>query len=392
MNALIDKNTLQYIIDCKGVELKYIAEKTQVEEPRLRLFTDNDSNILPTIKQAKKIALCLRVPFAALYMNAKDIPTTDLPKVKNLRTLNGAPLEDNSALNLAMIDLLQERDFLLNDDESIGFNYATFAPKAPNSTDPKIWATFIRNYFSLKMEEQYSFKSKRQFFLYLKGKIEQKGVLVNGFRGVPVENTRGFAIYKNKLPIIGVNDEDRYPAKSFTTIHEVVHLLKHESTICNDTYNFSPMQGEEVFCNAVAGELLVPKSELKCLLKTSMLKTPFTDKDIESISKLFSVSKEVIIRRLLDIKVIDKYTYNQFQNQFQRELVEEREHRKLNKAYKFRKNIARDSFDNTSFYVSTVLIRGLQNEVYSKKEVADHLGIPQNHIENFYKEALKWSK
>lgn len=139
--------------------------------------------------------------------------------------------------------------------------------------------------------------------------MERAGVFVHCFTGIETEIVRGFAIYEDFLPIIGLNNEDRYPAKTFTIFHELVHLMKRSSAVCNDMISHDLAQHEEVFCNAVAGEILVPKLNL-----IKQLGSLTTDEiDLNLISKLaakFSVSKEVISRRLLDIGKISKSQYS----------------------------------------------------------------------------------
>jgi Zn-dependent peptidase ImmA (M78 family) len=48
---------------------------------------------------------------------------------------------------------------------------------------------------------------------------------------------RGILIYEIEPPIIGINEKDGYAAKTFTIIHELVYLLKHESTCCSDLFD-----------------------------------------------------------------------------------------------------------------------------------------------------------
>lgn len=90
--------------------------------------------------------------------------------------------------------------------------------------------------------------------------------------------------------------EDRPPAKSFTLIHELVHLLKRESSLCNDMTHMATIAGEEVFCNVVAGELLVPTKVLKIILRDKQFTESYSVSDIQKIANRFSVSREVIIR------------------------------------------------------------------------------------------------
>ncbi len=46
----------------------------------------------------------------------------------------------------------------------------------------------------------------------------KRGIFVQCFTDVPLENTRGFALYDSELPIIDINENDRPPGKSFSLI------------------------------------------------------------------------------------------------------------------------------------------------------------------------------
>ena len=88
---------------------------------------DSADSLLPTIKQAKTIATCLHIPFAGLYMNPKDIPLQRIPSLKNMRTLfGGSNTEDDSALNIAVVDLLMERDFLIAANQELNIPTISF--------------------------------------------------------------------------------------------------------------------------------------------------------------------------------------------------------------------------------------------------------------------------
>ncbi len=130
--------------------------------------------------------------------------------------------------------------------------------------DPILWARRIRELLDVQLDEQYKCASPRKFYLYLREKVEAVGIFVHCFTDVPMEMARALAIYDGTMPIIGLNDEDRPPAKSFSMIHELVHIFKRESLLCNDMRS---IRSEEVFCNAVAGEFLVPKEALESTLR-----------------------------------------------------------------------------------------------------------------------------
>lgn len=393
--ALINKDTLAYICREKGVTGDFIANKTKISATNLALWLAPSDSALPTIKQAKKLASCLHIPFAGLYMNSTDIPLKKIPNVRNMRTMLGTSISDDSALNVAMIDVLLERDFLLNANDELRLTTKTFLPVVPEGNDPRIWANAIREQFSISLEQQYKCSSARQFYLYLREKIESEGVFIHCFTDVPIDTARGFAIYYEDLPIIGINDEDRPPAKSFSIIHELVHLFKRESSLCNDMNNSVATKEEEVFCNAVAGELLVPQDAISIVLSNNNCSAPYSKEDLKRIADRFSVSREVIVRRLLDLNKISKIEYDTYVDMFRKEIDYEREKQRTDRKNGINnsipRNISREAIDRTSPSVSKVLYRGYGEEIYSKQDIARHLNIDQKHINKFLTEVAKWS-
>ena len=394
--ALINKETLAYICGKKGISNNFISDRTKLNADKVALWLDSSDQALPTIKQAKAIANCIHVPFAGLYMNPSDIPLKQIPSVKNMRTMYGTYSEDNSALNIAMIDLLLERDFLISAGTELEQDAPPFVPCIPDSTDPIVWANSIRSQFEISIEKQYKCSSSRQFYVYLRNQIENKGVFIQCFTDVPLECARGFALYESTLPIIGVNDDDRPPAKSFTIIHELVHLMKRESSLCNDMTNTSQTLSEEIFCNAVAGELLVPERALNITLKNGQYVSPYSKEDILQISKHFSVSSDVIIRRMLDLNKIDQLEYETYADLFRREVEKEREEqreaRKNGMTVGIPRDISRETIDRTSPSISRLLYYGFGEDYFSKQDVARHLGIDQKHVNKFLMEVSTWSK
>ena len=211
-----------------------------------------------------------------------------------------------------------------------------------------------------------------------------------------LEIVRGFSIYEKTLPIIGINDEDRPPAKSFSLIHELVHLIKRESSACNVMYNAQSTRSEEVFCNAVAGELLVPEETLSIVINDEKYKCPYTIGNIEAIAGKFSVSKEVIIRRLLDCKYINDMEYAAYSVEFRKIIEKEREEQRIARKEGVKtnvyKNVSRDAVDRTSTSVCKALYYGYTEDIYSKRDIAHHLGIAQKHVDGFLQEVSKWNR
>lgn len=394
--AQINKGTLACIFEGKKVSKEYIVAQTGVKPEKLEKWLDETDSLLPTIKQAKDIAACLHIPFAGFYMNPEHVRPRlkSIPTVKNYRTLYGGMAIDDSAINVAMLDLISERDFLIESSVDNNFTLPSFKMHIALHDDPILWAKRIRDLFDVRLDEQFKCSSSRKFYLYLREKVEAAGIFVHCFTDVPMEMARALAIYDSTMPIIGINDADRPPAKSFSMIHELVHIFKRESSLCNDTRS---IRSQEVFCNAVAGEFLVPRDALESTLKIRDIHAPYKKKDIEYLAEKFSVSKEVIIRRLLDAGYIDDAAYETYADEFRRDIEMQKEERRIAKQEGRpipgpKRVMSREAIDRTSTAVCKALSYGYSNEIYSKQDIARHLGISQKHVNKFLVEVSLWNR
>ena len=394
--ALINKRTLLKIIEKKKITNEYILLKTKLKQNKYSQWVDINNPLLPTIKQAKSIAACIHVPFAGLYMEPNLVPYKSIPSIKNKRTLFGTQAMDESAVNIAIMDLLQELDYLLALSDELEETIPQYNMSAPASDNSKEWANYIRDALSLDLQEQFRCTSTRKLYHLLRTRIEAQGIFVQCFRDVPVEVLRGIAICDEKIPIIGLNEGDRPPAKSFSMIHELVHILKRESSMCNDMYGSSAFQ-EEVFCNAVAAEVLVPEDSLRLLLSDKYgSQRPLSKDDIKQIADKFSVSRDVIARRLYDLKIITTTAYKTYLELFRLEIEHDKEEqriaRKEGRAPSIPRDISRETVDRTSPLISNCLLNGYANDFLSKQEISRHLGIDQKHIDRYLWEVSTWNK
>ena len=129
-------------------------------------------------------------------------------------------------------------------------------------------------------------------------------VFQTGFFGghyyVDIREMRGVAFYFDYFPIIIINSRDSSAGRIFTIMHELGHLILRQSGLSNFTDYEGPV-ADEVFCNEFAGELLVPSVHL---LEESIVDghpgKQWDDDDLTTLSRRYWVSKEVILRRLLE--------------------------------------------------------------------------------------------
>ena len=393
-DANINKETLSFICSQIGVTVAYLSQRTGQTEERVNAWLDTSNTDYPTINQAKGLAKVLKVPFAGLYMNKNILPIKQLPALRNLRTLPYDIAMDDSSLNLAVVELIRYHDFLVSSESDMKIEALPLSlPAIADNASVIEYAKTIRVFFGIKLDDQFKLTSPRQFYLYVRQKIESKGIFVHCFTGVDVETVRGISIFNETAPIIGVNENDRYPAKTFSIIHELVHIRKRQSTLCTEMVSSFSSAAEEVFCNAVAGEVLVPKNSLNAYLSAKKI-TSITLDDVETMAGRFSISKEVVIRRLLDTRRFTQDEYDTFANEIRQNFVQQREAEKMarqeGRGQSIPKNVSREAIDKTSPTICRILLMGYSDGYFSKQEVSGFLGIKEKHIPKFLAEVAKW--
>ena len=398
--AKINKQTVLLVLSEKKISNDYLISKIKTaSNPSvfIQQLLDENSDFFPTIRQAKELANLLRIPFVSLYMTSDKISPFlhKIPNIQNRLTLDSS--NDESLINLAISDILYSYDFYLQTTELLENKLINFSFNNKINEDKIEVADVIRDYFEISLDMQYKIKSPRQLYLYLKDLIESKGIFIQEFSGVDVTVIRAFAIYDSKfqMPIIAINSNDSTSAKSFSLIHELVHILKGTSSLCNGMDNSYQQNQEEIFCNAVAGEALAPTDAIKIILNNVKLDLTSLD-DIKKIADKFSVSREVVLRRLMDLGEITQNEYNTLTNmilqQFQQQKEEEKIKRQAGIKTIIPKRMDWEAFNKSSIALSKTLLTGYYEDVFTKSDISQILSIKPRWVDGYLQEVAKWNK
>ena len=386
--AFINGSTLCKIRRGKGVSVEFLSRKSQIPETKITLWESCCENDFPTIKQGEKLADILQVPFAGLYLTPNNVPEKALPTITNMRRFSAPHDEDDSSLNLAIDWLAALREEAIDIDQELGRDIPEVDIPALSS-NPSVAACQLREWLSFDESQREDCSSSRKLYLLIEKKLEERCVFLAQYENVELELARGVSIYFDTFPIIGVNSVDHWPAKSFSAIHELCHLSKRASAICNQ---MSPdnFDAEEVYCNAVAGEFLVPAASLERVVegRDNLLDEKF----IAKLVKRFSVSRDVIARRLYNMGHITKNEYEQKLSIYDEEARAEREHQKAQRAAGIESfamqpayRLAADKYGST--FCETVL-RAVEHGIYSEHDASKRLGISIDKLGLVFKEAM----
>lgn len=386
--AFINGETLRKIRCGKGVSVSYLSKKSRIPESKIDLWESCCNYDFPTIKQGEKIADILQIPFAGLYLIPGNVPENALPVITNMRRFAFPREDDDSSLNLAVDWLTSLREETLEIDQELGRD-APCADIPILSGNPTIAASQLREWLSFEENQQKSCSSSRKLYLYIGKKLEERRVLLAQYDNVDLNIARGVSIYFDTFPIIGVNSTDHWPAKSFSAIHELCHLSKRASAVCNQM-SADNSDAEEIYCNAVAGEFLVPAASLERMAED--MQDLLDEKSIARLAKYFSVSRDVIARRLYNMGHITKEEYENKLTFYDEEARVDRERQKAQRAAGIESfamqpahRLAADKYGST--FCETIL-RAVEYGIYSEHDASKRLGVSIDRLGLVFKEAM----
>lgn len=289
-----------------GLDVGDAARAASISPDQLIRWEAGESQ--PTFIQAQKLAQALHAPFGYLFLT--EPPAENLP-LPDLRTVGGAPVPRPSVDLLDTIRLsLQRQTWYLDHLHDEGADPLPFVARFAMDTPVRTVAADMRAVLGIDVE-----KGQRTWEVYFRQLIdaaEAAGILVmrsgivgnNTRRRLDVSEFRGFAISHPLAPLVFINTADAPAARFFTVMHELAHLWVGSSGISNDTPGNA--RREEVFCNAVAGEFLAPHDVFIPLWTASTASLP---ERLTELAQRFHVSRLVIMRRALDLSLVDHAAY-----------------------------------------------------------------------------------
>lgn len=309
--ALVKPELLVWAREAGQIPVEYAAEKMNIPPDKLKSWERGQTR--PSVKQLRTLAHVYRLPFAAFYL--PEAPSLEHPSVRDYRRFPGtAQPRLTPSINFEIRLALERREVFLELLEQVGEPVPDFKMQATLDDDAETLGVAIRDGLKVTYRQQTSLHDHHRAFNYWRGAIESAGVLVFQAADIDLADMRGFSLGLFPLPVIVVNRKDAYAARAFTMLHELCHILLRTSGLCNldeSADRHREEQRTEVFCNHVAGSALVPAQELlmERTTFTASERKEWRDDDVDELSHRYGVSREVLLRRLLVNKLIDRRFY-----------------------------------------------------------------------------------
>jgi Zn-dependent peptidase ImmA (M78 family) len=305
IKANVTPELLSWARRSAGYALEEAAKKiNNISAEKLAAWEEGTDQ--PTVKQLDKIAEVYKRPVGTFFLS--ELPQ-DFTIPRDFRRLPGEVAGVYSPALRRQIRLAEERrEAALELFEDLGEEPPAFPLAATLDDDPDELASRIREALGVNPAEQFSWRDPQRYkpFRQWRTRIENLGALIFQVTGVETQEMLGFSLAEPVLPVIAVNRKIRNPnGRIFTLLHEFVHLMLRQSSICDiDEEEPRPPEEQriEVFCNRVAGAALVPAEILlreEIVSRYPAARREWDEEDIKTLALRFSVSREVILRRLL---------------------------------------------------------------------------------------------
>ena len=304
----VNPNLLKWARETAGLTIEQAARKLAIRDSKKttaigKLNQLESGRTQPSDSVLRNMAKHYRRPLITFYLKEKPRPNRETP---DFRTLPNTARPESDYKVQALLRMIFSRHALikvvLEDEETDDLDFVGSLSISNGREHVLKVLLSILGYSVEDPPEQ-----REREFKKLRDRTEAAGVftMLQGDLGsyhtdIEPKDFRGFAISDALAPLIVINDNDAVKARTFTLLHELVHILIGQTGFSGDFNNSRTQQ----FCNDVASEYLLPQDVLDKVLKS---KDKFEDvwNIVDLLSDSWNVSRDLVIYRLRRSRYID---------------------------------------------------------------------------------------
>jgi Zn-dependent peptidase ImmA (M78 family) len=378
--SYINPEMLTWARERVGMSMEDLALKTK--RPLAEVKKWETGEVVPAYGRLEEMAYKhYQVPVAIFFFPKP--PNIEDP-IKKFRRLPDYELEKFSNDTYKKILLAQSYQDSLPDilkgHEPKGSAVKKFIDRTSNS---KKLAKEVRKYIGVSFEEQFYFRSSTTALKQWRYALEQVGIFT--FKDSFKDNfISGFCLFDEDYPVVMLNNSNSFTRQIFSLIHELGHILLGINGITDvDESYIEYLSGSEkkaeIFCNQFASEFLVPSEEFKEDIKTLQSKGLSY---VSEIADQYSVSREVILRKLLDKNVISQSLYLKKSAEWNKDYLRNLKGSPGGNYYLTKISYLGETFTKLAF---TQYQKGL----FSKGQLANHLNVKAKNL-NALESTVRW--
>lgn len=315
--TFINTNNLKIARENLGLSTLDASKKiTSSKKDLVSEWESRDS--VPTWSQLNRLAKVYNIPELLLTSKNEIEKNKSIPDYR-VGVKNNGGVKVKKLINT----VISRQRWLERKLKEEGYSKNKLQGSARDIRDPKKLADLIRSKLAISIEEIKSIRgagSKKKTLNYLIGKAEAHNVFVGktiSYHNLEVEDLRGLFVSNDYCPYIVLNRRDAVSAQIFSLVHEIAHLFRKTDSISNSLEFRTTGNGvntEEIFCNKVAAELLLPQQEF--------VSDYYDKQEIGELSKLYKVSEISIFYRLVELGKVKRDRIRSLEKEIQAETQE----------------------------------------------------------------------
>lgn len=309
----IHSDILVWARERRGYDLETAAAKLRLSVDRLTALESGKE--MPTEPKLRDLADEYRVSPAVFFL--REVPEQGFVAPTDFRRLSAGGERTFSPKLREEVDRVRSQVLYLHELAGLGVIDARSVDFKLSTTEPtEAAAKRIRGWLSVTSLHIPSRRDAKKLLSEWIAVIEARGVLVSQVSGIPISEMRGFCLPDPDFPMIVLNGGDYEAPRLFTLVHELVHLLLGEDSICDDPVSFN---SHEIFCNAVAAAVLIPRFELLGVPVVTMASRdyPWTLDELAGLAARFGVSREAVLRRLVSLGKASESRYRDIRTELE---------------------------------------------------------------------------
>ena len=274
----------------------------------------------PTFRQLEAIAAKLKRPVALFFFSRPPEEVDPDTEFRTLPAARGVDAARDTRFAIRDAYAKQLRILELSRGQNPAGSEFLFERVPAEAT-----AADIRAELGVDLQGQISWSSPEEAFKGWRFAFESVGIFVfkRSFKQMEVS---GFCLPHQIAPLLVVNNGTSWTRQIFTLFHELAHLLhrSHGVTRGDSGYldSLTPSDREvDVASNKFAASVLIPSDDFA--VRSSSFDGG--DEALRALARRYNVSREVVLRKLVDDGRIDASIYEQRVNEWNQEFLARRE-------------------------------------------------------------------
>ena len=309
----INPAMLRWARERAGYSVSEIASRRRVPPERVQEWETGVS--FPTWRQLESLAYQDYHRATTLFF--LNDPPPEITVAAEFRRLPGATLEDlhpDTVYAVRQARIRQNDLAALVGPRGAGEHYILRDLQGrADANDPARLANTVREHLGVSVDEQKSWRRADDALKRWRQQVEEAGIWVFK-RSFEQKDVAGFCLNSEAFPVIYLNNGQSKTRQIFTLFHELAHLLFDFNYLerLDDRHYLSALSNQdrsvEIACNRFAGEFLVPAVDFERDLADFEI-VAVSSEFVSNLARMYTVSREVILRKLLERNCLDSDRY-----------------------------------------------------------------------------------